>query len=91
MRDLNETTIRIARERFSKVRVAQRGVQKLNENSRVVLHLFLVADLSEFNRQLARQAEASREITELYQLFEQRIDTAEERDLFDQVNSARTT
>jgi diguanylate cyclase (GGDEF)-like protein len=89
MRDLNETTIRITHERFSKVRVAQRGVQKLNENSRVVLHLFVVADRNEFNRQLARQAETSREITELCALFEQRIDSAEERDLFDQVKSAR--
>ena len=89
MRDLNETTIRITHERFSKVQVAQRGVQKLNENSRVVLHLFMVTDLNEFNRQLARQAETSREITELSALFEQRIDTAEERDLFDQVKSAR--
>ena len=66
MRELNETTIRIAQERFEKVRLAQRGLQKLNENSRVVLHLFMVTDLSEFNRQLVQQTKTSREITELY-------------------------
>ena len=90
MRLLNETTIRIADARFSKVRLAQRGVQKLNENSRIALRLFLVADLTEFKGQLARQAETSREITELYQVFEQRIDTSDERILFGQVKSART-
>jgi diguanylate cyclase (GGDEF)-like protein len=89
MRELNETTIRIAQERFEKVRLAQRGLQKLNENSRVVLHLFMVTDLSEFNRQLVQQTKTSREITELYDLFEQRIDAAEERILFGQVKSAR--
>jgi methyl-accepting chemotaxis protein len=90
MRLLNETTIRIADERFSKVQLAQRGVRKLNENSRTALRLFLVADLVEFKGQLAKQTETSGEITELYEIFERRIDTSDERILFGQVKSART-
>jgi diguanylate cyclase (GGDEF)-like protein len=86
---LNETTIRIADERFSKVRLAQRGVQKLNENSRLALRLFLAPDPTELKRQLVRQTETSREITELYDVFEQRIDADHERILFGQVKSAR--
>jgi serine phosphatase RsbU (regulator of sigma subunit) len=89
MQQLNDATIRIAEERFGKVRRAQEGVRKIDDNARVALHLFTVANLGDFDRQLERQRETSRAITELYQVFEQQLDTDEERELFARIKEAR--
>jgi HAMP domain-containing protein len=88
IRRLNDTT-RIADERFAKVRLAQQGVQRINENARIALHLFLVSDPGAFARQVTRQRETSDEITELYKTFEKQVDTDDERVLFAKVKEAR--
>jgi phosphoglycerate-specific signal transduction histidine kinase len=79
MRVLNDTAARITEERFAKVRLAQQGVQKMNENSRVALQLFLVGDSVEFDRQLTRQAVTSGEITKILDVFEQSVVADDER------------
>jgi serine phosphatase RsbU (regulator of sigma subunit)/CHASE3 domain sensor protein len=90
MHQLSETTRSIAVERFGKVQLAERAVALINDNSRVALHLFLVADPAEFDRQLAEQRKTSAEITEIYEQFERQIDSDEERARFDDVLRARS-
>src|SRR5215472_12148281 len=89
MRDLNDTTVRLAVDRFAKVQLAERGVDNINDNSRRALHLFLIEDPKEFDRVLAEQIKTSENITVLYDEFARRLDSDEERQLFAAIIAAR--
>jgi serine phosphatase RsbU (regulator of sigma subunit) len=90
MRQLSETTHRIGVDRFGKVQLAEHAVEMINENSRVALHLFLVADPTEFDRQVAEQERTSHEISDLYAAFTRQLDSDDERTIFDWVLRARS-
>jgi serine phosphatase RsbU (regulator of sigma subunit) len=91
MREMSQAIHAIAVDRFGKVRLAESAVTKINDNSRLALHLFLVADPAEFEQQVGEQLQTSREITDLYATFSRSIDSEEERRLFEDVLHARST
>jgi methyl-accepting chemotaxis protein len=88
MRGMNRATEEL-RVRYARVALAQRGVALINENARLALRLFVVADAVEYDRQVAAQAERSRVITSLYSTFERELDSNDERELFRRVLEAR--
>jgi len=89
MHALNETTTRLVEDRFGKVRLAQEGVKRINDNARIALRLFLTRDPAEFDRRVKQQLETTHEITRLYDDFKSRIDSDEERAAFDDILAAR--
>jgi serine phosphatase RsbU (regulator of sigma subunit) len=83
------TTRDIAEDRFAKVVIAERGVALVNENARLAIHLFALADPAEFDRDVQAQAARSAEITAVYEQFERAMNSNDERVLFDAVKAMR--
>jgi serine phosphatase RsbU (regulator of sigma subunit) len=90
MARLDDVTRR-AEERFRRVKDAEQGPAMVSENARLAVWLFTSGDAAELQRHLAQQAEASRQITELYAHFERTLDTDEELRLFEAIKGARAS
>lgn len=87
MRQLNEVTVDIALRRWQRVRLAEQGVARIDENARTSMRLFVIADAAEFDRQIVNQVTRSKELRDVYDQFEKQIDTDEERRLFMNIRS----
>src|ERR1022692_3431665 len=57
MRRLEQSTESLARVQFVKVRLAESGLQHVNNNARIALHLFLMGDSKERDEVIAVQKE----------------------------------
>jgi serine phosphatase RsbU (regulator of sigma subunit) len=88
LRELNGSASRMAA-RHAKVATAMQGVELIGENARVSMHLFLVGDPLEFDRQVAAQQQRSGEITALYETIAREFDEDAERTRFARIQGAR--
>jgi methyl-accepting chemotaxis protein len=89
MRRLEQSTESLAHVHFGKVRLAESGLQLVNRNARIALHLFLMADSKEREDLIAVQKEQSAEITRIYAQVEKDFTTDREKELFAKVLAAR--
>jgi methyl-accepting chemotaxis protein len=89
MHRLELSTEALARVQFAKVRLAESGLQRVNGNARIALDLFLMADSKERDELIAAQKEQTGEISQVYTEVEKRLSTDREKDLFQNILSAR--
>src|ERR1700722_6331961 len=89
MRRMEQSTETIAHVQFSRVRLAESGLQRVNSNARMALDLFLQQDPREREKVVAAQREQSQEITRIYDRIEKTLSSDEEKSLFREVLAAR--
>src|ERR1039457_3599906 len=89
MHRLEQSTESLARVEFLKVRLAESGLQHVNSNARLALHLFLMTDSKEREELIAAQKDQSAEITQIYAEVEKRLTSDREKELFANVLAAR--
>jgi methyl-accepting chemotaxis protein len=89
MRRLEQSTESLARVQFVKVRLAEAGLQHVNGNARLALHLFLMGDSKERDEVIATQKEQTVLISKIYTDVESKLSTDREKELFAKILEAR--
>ncbi len=77
-------------ESMVELQVAQDGIRYSNENSRIIMELFLVQQPEVIDQLLAQRADNSRKITALIPLLEKQCESDEEKWLLEMVKETRS-
>ena len=90
MAQINQNLEIVVQKRWAKVQLTQEAVDRVNENARITLELFVVADRAEMDRLVARVEDNKRAITDLTDKIEGSLEFQKGRELLAAVKEART-
>ena len=90
MARINDSLETVVAKRWTKVQLTQEAVDRVTENARITLELFVVADRAEMDRLVARVEDNKRAITDLVDKIEGSLEFQKGRDLLAAVKEART-
>jgi len=89
MAAINDKLETVVGVRWSQVRLTEKAVARVNENARITMEYFLVADRAAFDRLVTRQDENKAEITRLVDEIERGLEIEKGKTLLAAVKQAR--